>query len=228
MAAEVHEQLHLFTPGTAPPINVVKGVSKRYPLLDGDDEEFELVPLDAPLDEFEPSDVDLFFYNPLHDLESLWWLGGYFVFDFARRFHRENIHNDAGSKTCRSNRVRFPEELFEDHDRRHDVMRITGFFAEYTVFLPKNLLPAAAVLEKLRRELMSAYEEAEKSEEAISKPVSASLYESFATSMRSNAKILSEIAKDAPSASSLKRSRNDETSVPSQIVSTDSKRSRVA
>ena len=42
MAVEINFQAFMFGPWSAPPINVVNTLSKRYPLLDGDDDDFEM------------------------------------------------------------------------------------------------------------------------------------------------------------------------------------------
>lgn len=158
IAAEHDAQAFLFEPGSAPPISVVKVLSKRYPLLDGDDDEFELMPwmLNRPRSSRHHMPTPRASSTALSTTSSLWWLGGYFVFDHARRVHRENARKDAKGKARQSAQSDFPEELFNNHDKRHNDMRITGFFAGYASFLPQCLRPAATAFEKLRRQLMSS------------------------------------------------------------------------
>ena len=230
MAVEINFQAFMFGPWSAPPINVVNTLSKRYPLLDGDDDDFEIAPpgTTACPSSAEPVALDDedFVYSPLHDLESLWWLGGYFVFDYARRLRSQASQRDAKGKALRR---RFPEPLFEDQFVRCDVMRTTGYFAQWASILPQSLRPAAAALEKLRRELMSAYEETEKTEEAPSKPAFKGLHSSFAATMKSLADILAEVQKaeqDLPPVPPRKRSTAGSV-VSSKDTTTGMKRPRV-
>lgn len=184
MALEVHGQHYLFEPGRGPPANVVKAMSRRFPLLDGDDEPGEIgliLSVDAP----PPGALTTFHYNPLHDLESLWWLTNYFTFDFSSKLLEKSAsRNDPKEKAQRTSRRHFPHTLFDDYNSRHNVVTATGYFAQYAYLLPENLRPAGAALEKFRRELVSRYEKTEESLESASDPAFGGLHDSLAESMR--------------------------------------------
>ena len=112
MALEVHGQHYLFKPGRAPPANVVKRLSRRFPLLDGDDEPGEIgIILSA--NQRVPVYLPPFSYNPLHDLESLWWLTSFFTFEFSSELFGKPVpHKESEGKARRSDRHCFPTELF--------------------------------------------------------------------------------------------------------------------
>ena len=224
IAVEVHGQSYLFTPGRSPPTNVVKGLSRRYPLLPGDDEPGD----ETGLVEF-PEEVDVpalpsFSFSPLHDLESMWWLAGYFTFDFSSRLLEKYTSHKDKKETGHTARLCFPTELFEEYIDRNNVMTTTGNFASYAYILPECLRPAGAALEKFRRELTARYTKTEESSESAATPAFDGLHEMLATMMRT----IADVAVKAQQEQELfvkKRARND--GGKASAAPTEAKRPRV-
>ena len=189
MALEVDTQRYFFEPGRGPSKSIVKALSRRFPLLDGDDEPGETGPdLDKVRVVLGP--LPAFHYNPLHDLESLWWLSSWVMFDLADK-HLAKQKSTRGAEQHYDLSV-----LFENWNSRYNVMTTTGNFACYVYVLPEYLRPAGAALEKFRRELTARYERTEVDLEAMSKPAFDGLHELLADAMRTVGQVFTKAKKE--------------------------------
>ena len=226
MAVEVDGQDYYFEPGSSPPANIVKLLCKQFPLLDGDDVSGDET--DATLLAHEPIRRSLasFFYNPLHDLESLWLLTGYFTFEFSGKLSKTHAPQEAKGKLRRMDLRCLPMALFEDDHVRFKAMTHTGQFAEYAYLLPEHLRPAGAALEKFRRELVARYQKTEESEETVTHPAFDGLHEVLAETMRTIADVFAEANKEQVTQSK-KRSRDAACKEAAQMMPDEMKRPRV-
>ena len=228
MSLEVDGQCYLFEPGSAPSTNVIKSLSSRFPLLDGDDEPGEMGPLlfkDPPnLGALPP-----FHYNPLHDLESLWWLTVYLTFEFSDKLFKDQ-HKQSKEKTSMTGPPCFPTGLFEDWNSRHNVITTTGHFAQYAYLLPECLRPAGAALERFRRELTARYTKTEECQESMLKPAFDGLHGLLGVSIRAIADVFEREQKEQKllATKAKKRVRHEQCRDPVQVKSDGSKRPRVA
>ena len=235
MATEVCRQAYVFKPGSAPPPNMGKLLSKKYPLLDGDDE-LDLQPGDedepqATAEELAARIKSPFHQSPLHDLESLWWLTGYVTFEYSSKLLCKILQfKDAKGKVHGSARSFFPKELFEDDHQRYLLMTNKGYFAQYAYILPKSLRPAGAALERFRRELVARYEETEKSEDAVKTPAFDGLHQMLAETMRTIADVIAKAEQEqqTPALQSKKKRRDAERDEPTAASPEDTKRPRVS
>ena len=229
MAVEVDGQAYHFGPEFAPPAGIVELLCNRFPLLEGDD---------APGDDIDASSTApapvmgsliSFFYNPLHDLESLWWLTNYFTFEFSAKLsEKAGHHKDAKGEVQGAELRRLSAALFEDNHTRYRVMTITGQFSEYAYLLPRHLRPAGAALEQFRRELVAHYRKSEDTHEATAKPTFDGLHEILAESIRTISKVFARTQQERKTNStSKKRARDAERRDSKQTISDDTKRPRV-
>ena len=173
-----------------------------------------------------------FYFNPLHDLESLWWLMGHFTFEFSGKlFDISAPPKEAEGKVRHTDRRAgcLPSALFDDDHVRRRVMTTTGQFAQYAYALPENLREAGAALEKFRRELVVRYQRTEESQESALTPAFDGLHEMFAASVHAIADVFAQARKQhkLQATQSKKRSRDVERKDSTQRNTDDAKRSRV-
>ncbi|KAJ3557298.1 hypothetical protein NM688_g1546 [Phlebia brevispora] len=102
-----------------------------------------------------------FRYNPLHDLESVWWVAVHFMFT------REAVNNslkvlpeEPGARVSEGQRL-YADEFFTSRNSRGFAMILDGSFATAVEALDPSVQDAGAVLEKIRRKLVAFYRKAE-------------------------------------------------------------------
>lgn len=101
-----------------------------------------------------------FRYNALHDLESLWWIAVYFV------FNREVYHDGVACSTSEPGfsldaQRRCAIQLFHDRDARWTTMHSGISFGTRIQSLHPTARAIARLLEDLRARLVQAYRKAE-------------------------------------------------------------------
>ena len=117
-----------------------------------------------------------FRYNPLHDLESLWWIAAFFLFKRDVALDEEDACKPA-ERTRRQAQTIAAENLF-------NISRST-LLADFPVFptvltsLHPSVQPIGRRLEDLRKELVETYRNAEKDPSTITHTVADSLHARF-------------------------------------------------
>ncbi|KAF7799149.1 hypothetical protein EIP86_010380 [Pleurotus ostreatoroseus] len=108
---------------------------------------------DDPTDGTDASDYS-FLYNPLHDLESVWWLAVYFL------LKREAVINGsmAENSTEAERQIR---DLFGRRTGRVEFFRNDRDFKKLASVVHPVLRPAVARLDEIRKHLIRAYQTAE-------------------------------------------------------------------
>ncbi len=97
-----------------------------------------------------------FRYNPIHDLESLWWSAVYFVLDMEMKPNSEAVDADEFHPTTQQRH--YAEKLFYDASSRLSVMLpTTRFFKHIVQSLHPSLHGIGIALEDVREELTSSY-----------------------------------------------------------------------
>lgn len=122
-------------------------------------------PLPEPIIEPTPP----FRYNPMHDLESIWWIAVDFI------FNREVL--SVGGKSASEldikgtadfeKQLEFVNELFCDRTRRRDIFKRTGTFQERVANLHGSVRDIAKELERARKTFCEQYQDLEKTPELI-------------------------------------------------------------
>ncbi|GJE94443.1 hypothetical protein PsYK624_106130 [Phanerochaete sordida] len=133
-------------------------------------------------------------YNPINDMESLWWAAAYFVFDKDVKFiSRDPLKFPLPDEMVESADVRrarllrqhaFSEPLFHtlDISKRMSMVGSSGTLTKAIPVLHPYLQgQIAPALESLRQVLATCYREAEKEVEKIGRSVATPLYEAFNT-----------------------------------------------
>ncbi len=106
-------------------------------------------------DKSEPSQSPtLFRYNPLHDLESLWWLVVWLL--LVRRMEK-----DDRAYELRQQQVVFYDRLYRDVAFRVKAFKTSHTFAQGQVTVHHKLASVATMLEMLRSQFVVNYAEAE-------------------------------------------------------------------
>lgn len=113
-------------------------------------------------------------YNPLHDMESLWWIAAHFVINRIIGDRSADQRSMALLETQRA----YARDLFYDDDTkcRHWLMVTNYFFEPRIALLHPTIQPIAKLLDDLRRKLASAYTEAEKDTSSIDHTAADALY----------------------------------------------------
>lgn len=137
-----------------------------------------------------PSTTRPFFYNPLHDLESIWWIAVYFV-----------INKETGLPTAESvdyadlteDQRKYARSLFYGSAARGYAMRSSAdaLIDHHLRDLPIHLSTIAEQLIKLRKILCNRYREIEKPDFDIDKDVCNPIYGHFVKAFRKISKSLS-------------------------------------
>lgn len=96
-----------------------------------------------------------FRHNPLHDIESLWWLLVYLTL-----YRSVDIQDDTQER--RDKQRAFYRPFFYDRDSRKKAFMIPGIFLSGLEQLPPALHPVAYALDGFRRDLVTRYSEVER------------------------------------------------------------------
>ena len=97
-----------------------------------------------------------FRYNPLHDLESIWWIAAWFLFKRTVAFDDDET-DDPAEVARRKEQDKEAEELFVSN--RHTILSFERWcrFPHLWTCLHPSVQPIGAKLEVLRKELAETY-----------------------------------------------------------------------
>ncbi|PSS18947.1 hypothetical protein PHLCEN_2v3163 [Hermanssonia centrifuga] len=118
----------------------------------------------------------VFRYNPLHDLESVWWMAVYFVFN--REVDIDDDGVDTETRRMESQR-QFARELFYQAIPRLRVMASEAFFGSHLDCLHPSIAPIGEILEDARIELVAGYRRAEEDIQTIGRHAANGLHAEF-------------------------------------------------
>ena len=174
MAVEVDDQDYTFVPA--------KSLEEVLAEIDAYTREAER---DPP----HPKEHPDFFHNPLHDLESLWWIAVYVVLQ-NEATQNNTVGPTQSDESWDSNaQLVYATKLFSDSLARSNIIEGRGRFLDnMRQVLHHSMKPLALYLEALRRELVHTYRDAEKNVNTIDHHCAAGLCTQFH-------KIFTQIAK---------------------------------
>ena len=101
-----------------------------------------------------------FRYNPLHDMESLWWIAVYLVIN--REVDVEDTSDEVAARLIQQKR--FAAQLFHRKDERYLAITSNNFFLRHLPQLHPSLSTVGSMLFETLVLLCDAYLEAEKSD----------------------------------------------------------------
>ncbi|GJE94442.1 hypothetical protein PsYK624_106120 [Phanerochaete sordida] len=148
------------------------------------------VDIDLPVDHHTPA---MWRYNPLNDMESLWWASAYFVFDKDVTFVPRDPQYPLPDSLVEAEDVRrvrlldqhaFSDRIFHriDLGQRMCMVVASGSLAgDIPTLHPYLRARIAPELEEMRQALIACYREAEKDVEKIGRSVAQPLYRAFYT-----------------------------------------------
>ena len=172
MAAEVDMQDYDFRP--------MKSLAQLYAEMDAQKEQAARDPSASQLTALEK--LPNFFYNPLHDLESLWWIAVYFVLKHEAIQDTSTVPAESDDEWDSDIQLDYANTLFYGALERDSAVRGRGdFLGNMLRVLHRTMQPIALRLEALRRELVQAYREAEKDVDTMDHNCASSLYPQFHT-----------------------------------------------
>jgi hypothetical protein len=147
--------------------------------------DFKFLPPQSILSEVFSRPDPIWFYNPLHDIESIWWLMTFFLYnkDFTT-FHKgraiETSADFSESDSDRSVRIRnqkqFVEGLFVFNDARHDAFASNLHLRRRLALLSPAVSAIGPWLEEARIQILQAFQRAELAPELIDRNVARDLY----------------------------------------------------
>lgn len=191
MAIEVQRQHYVFQPSALdnlplPDIPASFNLSDEVRKMEEGQESTSSPPISPPcLYLLLPPEVP-FRYNPLHDLESLWWVAVYFV--FKREIDIDVERSDQAAERREAQRWA-ANNLFQSQDTRDSTIT-KDRFEDYLKYLHPSTRPIGDQLNKLRRKLAAAYRNAEEDAASIDHTAADGLHEAFSTSFRKIVKYL--------------------------------------
>ncbi|KAJ3555204.1 hypothetical protein NM688_g2708 [Phlebia brevispora] len=129
-----------------------------------------------------PKKMYLFRYNPLHDLESLWWVAAYFLFKKVPYLEDgvvPDLTETPPAKWDAEGQYLCAEKLFRATLARWEVVTLAGGFFERIQVLHPLVKPIAELLDPLRLQLIQYYAKAERNLEAIDQNCAKGLHKDF-------------------------------------------------
>ncbi|KAI0943401.1 hypothetical protein AcW1_002572 [Taiwanofungus camphoratus] len=177
IAVEIDNQMYLFKS------NPVNNSSSGNNDDDTNDIESDGLPV-RKLDANKRTD-SRFRYNPLHDLESVWWVAVYFL--FKKKVVRDSGEDPAFKKRLKTQMV-YARGLFYDKAVRGNVMRPGDVFFEKLCCLDSVVQALGQILEELRQELTDRYCQAERQVATIDHKVADGLHKRFSKAFRDMSK----------------------------------------
>ncbi|KAJ3545073.1 hypothetical protein NM688_g5672 [Phlebia brevispora] len=130
-----------------------------------------------------------FRYNPLHDLESLFWIATYFLF---------NATPEDRDATMTVYRKQITQRLLHEEEQRDRCIRLDGCYRYDLDVLPKNLRKLGLVLEDWRSQLTAAFYDAEKDCASITPSTGSGLHEQLARTLQKMSELAGSLH-DGPS-----------------------------
>jgi hypothetical protein len=169
MSIEVHHHAYRFL------CLAQQQIKETDPMTLDDVYEKTLEPLQKDADVRSDTSTDesytqpVFRHNPLHDVESLWWLLVYLTL-----YRSVNLAEDTQDR--RNSQMRFYRQFFIDRNSRSDAFTQPHVFMSGLKYLHPSLHPVAHALEKFRRRLIARYTEVESGDiDAIDHTVAANV-----------------------------------------------------
>ncbi|KAF7794450.1 hypothetical protein EIP86_005584 [Pleurotus ostreatoroseus] len=181
IAVEVQSQSYLFLPDDIEPPSPKEKPPPKYTLyqrfFENPPQDENPVVLDLPPTRREsPQYQPTFWYNPLHDLESLWWLSLYFAVKreiLNQQSPEENSVVSPPHRACAS-------DFFENDVIRGSMIQGSSLLLRKAQgVLPPIPFTLVRVLEELLRELIQKYTAAEKDVSALNRNCADGLHEIF-------------------------------------------------
>lgn len=185
MAVEVDDESHIFRPRDLLSPRWQKRLDRRTK-VDAD----ELLDLDKvsvesseeSLSKSTDSSRPQFNYNPLHDLESLWWLVTYYVLEWAKKDTPQHPTDPRERKRIAEQHA-LAARLFDQYADRRKAIRESGEFASSLRSLPGTVRRAGEALEQWRLQLVACYINSERDTEAVLNTDFVGLHDSFIATM---------------------------------------------
>ncbi|KAI0916615.1 hypothetical protein AcW1_010385 [Taiwanofungus camphoratus] len=100
-------------------------------------------------------------YNPLHDLESCWWLAVYFVFNKRVVRVGDSAPSSDDDDEQAEKRMRYARRLFYSHSARVSALTLANNFIEAMGNLRPSVIGIAVMLNVARQRLVDRYRQAE-------------------------------------------------------------------
>ncbi|CCL98316.1 uncharacterized protein FIBRA_00310 [Fibroporia radiculosa] len=149
MAVEVDEQNYIFIPRLAEEDDIDQLFANNLKLNTSLNKTQQLLP---PLR-----------YNPLHEFESVWWMGVYVIF----RKIVVSVNGEEPSAHDYQSQRHWASNMFENYAKRDKVIGYEGQFSLAIDALHANIFPIGGALRALRARLVDRYREVEKDLENI-------------------------------------------------------------
>lgn len=123
----------------------------------------------------------VFQYNPIHDLESLWWVAMYFLINKQSKHSpsKESSPQAQGNTELTPVQRDYARSLFYGGLARLDAIHGGERLEKHMATLPSYLSPICAVLLELRRHLVDRYNQVEVDPSSIDKKACGKLYQEF-------------------------------------------------
>lgn len=180
MAVEVDMKQHLFIPRKEPwRLPSVEPPGTVWDLLSGEVSESQTSSTSPPTSATKPT-IRVFRYNPLHDLESLWWVAVYFLY-------RREIVQPTGVASSRQSESAswnpeaqraYADKIFCDQLARYIAITDADFGRNIEVLHP-SIRPLASLLENVRVQLVAFYRKAEADTDSVDHRCADGLHEVF-------------------------------------------------
>lgn len=130
-----------------------------------------------------PKHYAVFRHNPLHDLESMFWIAAYFLFKTGGK---------GAEATAIARQQDSTRELFYNDLQRCSCIKDSTHFIHIVQTLHTDMQPAGFCLDTWRSKLSSAFYSAEKDCSCITSAVADSLHESLSRTLHRIAKLVTE------------------------------------
>lgn len=127
--------------------------------------------------------VPQFHHNPLHDLESIFWIAAYFLFKAGGR---------GAEAAAIARQQKATRELFYDKNQRSSCIHDSTHFIRVVRNLHPSVQPAGFCLDAWRSELVDTFHSAEKDCLRITYTVADRLHESLFRALHRIAKLITE------------------------------------
>lgn len=122
-------------------------------------------------------------YNPLHDLESLWWVALYFLLKREPRQDPESSGMNHVDGRHREQQRAYADRVFSERDTRAGIMVLSNFYIDAAEVLHPIMHPALGILCRLQQSLVERYTEVEKHSTSIPFSCAEGLHETFITAL---------------------------------------------
>ena len=176
MVTEVDSETHLFRPKHL--LSFWERQQKRQGIVRDQLDLERMFCLDDTDSSHPPFD-----FNPLHDVESLWWLLGYYVLEWAQKEALEGSEDER--ENIRLSKLRaYAFKLFNDPLERQKAVCNAGKFASIIGCLRGDVRRAGQALEEFRQQLVTCFANSEKDSYTIAHPDVPGLHATIGATIR--------------------------------------------